>query len=105
VFSSEQPAVTREPDLTADGPLMEIFEKHRSELLAKQPVTKVLPPGASASLSSLDPGVGVAKTTRDTGTYGKNRKQGRDKENDRVENAETECDRRVVAARSKGKGI
>ncbi len=51
VFSNEQLAVTRVPKTASDGPLMELFEKHRSELPARQPVPMV--PSATLSASAV----------------------------------------------------
>jgi len=62
VFSSEQPAVTAIPKPASDGSLMEIFEKHRNELRAKQPVAMVPSAMPSASAASPpDPGVEASK--------------------------------------------
>ncbi len=69
VFSSEQSAVTRIPKPASDGSLMELFEKHRSELPARQPVTMVpsATPSASALPSPFDPSVGALKRPKGQG--------------------------------------
>ncbi|WP_133510123.1 hypothetical protein [Candidatus Thiosymbion oneisti] len=63
MFSNEQLAVTRVPKTASDGPLMELFEKHRSELPARQPVPMV--PSATLSASAVaslfDPGAETPK--------------------------------------------
>ncbi|WP_133512462.1 hypothetical protein [Candidatus Thiosymbion oneisti] len=69
VFSNEQPAVTRIPEPASDGPLLELFEQHRSELPARQPVTMVpsATPSAAASPSPFDPSVGALERPKGQG--------------------------------------
>lgn len=73
VFSSEQPAVTKGPEPASDDSLMGIFEKYRSEPLAKPPVPAApsATPGASAGSSLLGSAAEVPKRPEGQGATAK----------------------------------